>query len=207
MKKTNTALDTTVLSSSGFSLVELMVVVAIIGVLASVAVPNFQKYQARARQTEAKVQLASIFSMEKAFTMDQNSYSSCLSNLGFQQNARGKAYYTIGFSAATASGGSCGPDGQQACAHTSWPVSGTTGCTGTNSAGTAITGTGEGTSYFISTAKVGAVPAPSEGDLNPTALTNNTFTAAAKGFIYSTNADVWTINQDKVLSNTVNGLN
>lgn len=41
-------------NSEGFTLVELMIVVAIIGVLAAVAIPNYQKFQAKARQSEAK---------------------------------------------------------------------------------------------------------------------------------------------------------
>ena len=40
----------------GFTLVELMVVVAIIGLLSAVAIPNFQKYQARSKTSEAKTE-------------------------------------------------------------------------------------------------------------------------------------------------------
>jgi prepilin-type N-terminal cleavage/methylation domain-containing protein len=45
----------------GFTLIELMIVVAIIGILAVVAIPNFMRYQAKARQAEAKLALGDIW--------------------------------------------------------------------------------------------------------------------------------------------------
>ena len=51
-----------------------MVVVAIIGVLATVAIPRFNIFRARARQGEAKSNLGVIFTLQKAFKIDKESY-------------------------------------------------------------------------------------------------------------------------------------
>ena len=50
----------------GFTLVELMIVVAIIGILAAIAIPNFSKFQARAKQSEAKANLKGIYTAKHA---------------------------------------------------------------------------------------------------------------------------------------------
>ncbi len=54
-------------SQGGFTLIELMMVVGIIGILASIVIPTFIQYQARARTSEAKATLGAIYTGEIAY--------------------------------------------------------------------------------------------------------------------------------------------
>ena len=58
----------------GFTLVELMIVVAIIGILAAIAIPNFSKFQARAKQSEAKANLKGIYTAKHASYGEQDTF-------------------------------------------------------------------------------------------------------------------------------------
>jgi len=60
--------------SKGFTLIELMIVVAIIGILAAIAIPNFLKYQAKSRQSEAKTNLGGIFVAETSYFGERANY-------------------------------------------------------------------------------------------------------------------------------------
>ncbi|MCB9229455.1 MAG: prepilin-type N-terminal cleavage/methylation domain-containing protein [Deltaproteobacteria bacterium] len=59
----------------GFSLVELMIVVAIIGVLSALAVPRFRTFQAKARQAEAKSNLAFIYTLQQSYFGDNDKFA------------------------------------------------------------------------------------------------------------------------------------
>jgi type IV pilus assembly protein PilA len=58
----------------GFTLVELMIVVAIIGILAAIAIPNFLSFRLKAKTSEAKSNLGAIRSTEVAYFAEWNWY-------------------------------------------------------------------------------------------------------------------------------------
>jgi type IV pilus assembly protein PilA len=59
----------------GFTLIELMIVVAIIGILAAIAIPNFLKFQAKSKQSEAKTNLKAIYTAETGYYGENNTYN------------------------------------------------------------------------------------------------------------------------------------
>jgi len=59
----------------GFTLIELMIVVAIIGILAAVAIPAFMDYMKRSKKTEAALQLNKIGKNAKRVYSESSSYT------------------------------------------------------------------------------------------------------------------------------------
>ena len=84
----------------GFSLMEVMIVVVIIGILAALAYPNLEKYLKRARQTEAKTNLSAIYTAQKIYFTLHQSYAEDINELDLSL-AQGLYTYTMEASTST----------------------------------------------------------------------------------------------------------
>jgi prepilin-type N-terminal cleavage/methylation domain-containing protein len=90
----------------GFTLVELMIVVAIIAFLSMIAVPNFKRYIAKAKRAEAFMNLGSLYTAQKIYWAEHGCYTADLAGLGgagwkpegyIGNPAKERFYYTYGF--------------------------------------------------------------------------------------------------------------
>lgn len=76
------------MNKRGFTLVELMIVVVIIGILAALAVPRFNVSSYRAKEKEAEVILKHVYSMQQAYHSQYGAYaasSAALAGVGYQE--------------------------------------------------------------------------------------------------------------------------
>ncbi len=79
----------------GFTLIELMIVVAIIGILAALAIPNFIRFQARSKQSEVKANLKSLFTAERSYYQEHDTYSECIRKIGFNPERGNRYHYVV----------------------------------------------------------------------------------------------------------------
>lgn len=83
----------------GMTLIELLLVLALIGILLSMAVPKLMPLIGRTKSLEAQMQLKHILNLQKNYFYINSKYSSSLDDLGFEQSKlvteEGKANYKI----------------------------------------------------------------------------------------------------------------
>ena len=84
------------LKKKGFTLIELMIVVAIIGILAAIAIPNFVRFQARSKQSEAKTNLKALFTAQKSYYGEKDKYETDGSIIGWGPEQGNRYRYDIG---------------------------------------------------------------------------------------------------------------
>ena len=85
----------------GFTLVELLVVVVIVGILAAVGYPSYRNQAIRSARADARVELMDIVSRQEQFFLDNKTYSATLGGLDMTATSE-SGYYTLSIDAATA---------------------------------------------------------------------------------------------------------
>jgi len=65
----------------GFTLIELMIVIAIIGILAAIAIPQFSAYRKRSYNSAAQSDLKNATTAQEAYFVDEQTYASAVASL------------------------------------------------------------------------------------------------------------------------------
>jgi prepilin-type N-terminal cleavage/methylation domain-containing protein len=83
----------------GFTLIELMIVVVIIGILAALAIPRFMEATLKAKKSEAQSVLKQIYTLQRAYKQGSSTATYCdditASGFGFDTPQNNKFDYTI----------------------------------------------------------------------------------------------------------------
>ena len=89
-------------NNKGFTLIELMIVVAIIGVLGAIAYPSYDSYMKKSRRSDAKVALSEMADKQERFYLQNNTYTANAANVGGTGTAEN--YYLLSIDGADVNG-------------------------------------------------------------------------------------------------------
>lgn len=84
------------INKSGFTLIELMVVVAIIGILAAIAIPNFITYTTKAKQAEVKTLLKALHTSELSYFSENGFFTDDVNALEWEPKTSCTYRYSVG---------------------------------------------------------------------------------------------------------------
>lgn len=90
--------------SRGFTLIELMVGIVVVGILAAVALPAYQQYMYRSRRADATAALGSLQQAQERYRANEQNYAGALTALGITSDISPQGHYTIAITAAAATG-------------------------------------------------------------------------------------------------------
>lgn len=79
----------------GFTLIEMMITVAVIGILASIALPSYQDYVRKARRADAQAFMYEVASRQQHYLVDRRLYANDLATLGLAVPASVSVHYDI----------------------------------------------------------------------------------------------------------------
>jgi len=68
--------------NKGFTLIEMMIVVAIIGIIGAIAYPSYDSYMKKSRRSDAKIALAEMADKQERFYLQNNMYTLNPDNVG-----------------------------------------------------------------------------------------------------------------------------
>jgi type IV pilus assembly protein PilE len=102
MARTGGKLMNNTRGNSGFTLIELMIVVVIIAILAAVALPSYRGYIMRGHRTDATRALQDVAAREESYFFSNNSYTDKLSDLGLNSTVAGE-YFSVTIASASSS--------------------------------------------------------------------------------------------------------
>ncbi|MDD2342445.1 MAG: type IV pilin protein [Tolumonas sp.] len=86
----------------GFTLLELMIAVAVVAILASIAYPSYQSHLISSRRASAQSHLMDIAQREQQYFLDARSYASDLTTLSMTTPSDVSSYYTIAIATSSA---------------------------------------------------------------------------------------------------------
>ncbi len=91
------------MKNKGFTLIELMIVVAILGIISAIALPSYTEHMRKAKRSDAKVELLRVAQLQENFFVQNLSYAKSLKQLGFAVDSvsSAKGLYNIAVSKRT----------------------------------------------------------------------------------------------------------